>query len=254
MTDNTVNNRIQTDVIERMEPADAPEVVFRRTRSNLRMLGFGVVAFVLWNFVKGYLVTFLAPEQAVSMDTPVTDPGAIQASEDAVQVLETGPKAILIVLIAFGVVMMLLDTFFRYKAGRAAMAEASGKQKGWGYVILGILVLVFEVFIFIASIYLNFKYKVDLHLTMPEIATTMVDITSLTILGEMVLTAIKFKGLKGTIPPEELIDYDYKVQPTRREKRAAKRLAKRQAAQARVAMIQSADGQTGQDPAAADNK
>ena len=97
----------------------------RRCRSNLRILGSGVIVYTLWELLKPLLIGLLIPETDI----------ATAAEYTALPYSAGEAVAVLFSLI----VVFLLDVILRFRIGRAARAEAAGRRAGSAYVVLAFL-------------------------------------------------------------------------------------------------------------------
>ena len=157
----------------------------RRTQSNLRIFGAGVIAFTLWDILKPFLVFLLAPEQNIS-----SGDGGLSATSDATEAL------ILLGLLG-GLALLVLTLASRLYIGFSARAEAAGKRRRGVYMVLAFLFFSIQVLLLAATVAIQFLVPDLARENIPElIASGILEITSVVTMGELAFTALKFRRLR----------------------------------------------------------
>lgn len=150
------------------------DVKIRRRENNLRTLGIGVLAFGLWTFVKYMLTFFLYGED---IDEALTD-------------IELTLLNIIIWIVSS--VSLLIKIYI----GISARSESMGKRESAFYIILTGWMALFALLSIIGEIYLIITQTN--HLINAAI-TLIIDVTSLTILVELMVNAIGLRSLRKKV-------------------------------------------------------
>ena len=154
-----------------------------QARSTLRILGEGILIFTLWDIIRPFILMLLP-----QAETEAT------AAELPFQLSEMSEGTILLILSGI-VLFSLLFIGLRLYAGLAARAEGLGRSRGWGYVVIGFLLLIAQTALFLASIWLLVKMKM-MGNVLERLAFLTLEISSAAIMFEMSVTAIRFKRLR----------------------------------------------------------
>lgn len=157
------------------------ETEFRRCRSDLSILGSGVIVFTVWELLKPLLIALLIPRA----DTAVpTGAAAEQFSRGA------------ILAFFFGLLLLfVLDVWLRFYIGKSARAEAAGKQKGNGYMVAAYALFTFQTLSFVITVVQLFRAGLTEGSVLDTAASLLVELSSAIIMGELAFTANKFKKL-----------------------------------------------------------
>ena len=157
------------------------ETELRRCRSNLSILGSGVIVFTVWELIKPILISLLVQQadDPVPEDVPLPD-------------LSPG----LIVVLAMAILaLVILSVVMRFHIGRAARAEAAGKRKGSAYVVIAFLIFGLQALgCLLTVIQLVRKGLMETDL-LDTAASLLVEFSSTVIMGELAFTAVKVKRL-----------------------------------------------------------
>ena len=142
----------------------------RRYQNLLTVSGLGVIIFGLWSVLKTILLFFLKE-------------GAFGELPD-----ETVYRVILLAIIGG---ILLVDMMVRLYVGLSARAEGFGKKKGYGYIVVGILMALLS----LASLVMIFFDASEKSIT-EMIVSFIVEATSLVVTIELLIAAFTVKKLK----------------------------------------------------------
>lgn len=155
------------------------EKELRRSQSNLRILGTGVIAFTLWVVLKSALVLLLVSDRA-----PQTD-GAAE--------MTAGAWVFVAVLLSVAVLLVLLRLYL----GFSARAEGMGKPRGRTYVVLAFVFFSFQILLFVLTL-LQLLIAGLMEQSLLEFAASLLlEISSMVTMGEMAFTAVKVRKLRA---------------------------------------------------------
>lgn len=150
------------------------DVCIRKTEINLRTCGVGVIAFGAWAFIKFMLTNTLFGDRI--------DEGL------------SAPVSLIVNILVWGFSALIL--FLRIYVGLSARSESKGNRKTCFYIILtGIMAFFGFASIMIEIALLFFATERLLHL----IITMIIDITSLTILIELMVNAIRIRRYRKKV-------------------------------------------------------
>lgn len=152
-----------------------------RNKSTLRILGTGSIALALWTALKPVLVLLAIPGEQIPVGTVTEEIG------------EETVGALLILLIA-GLVI-----FIRLWIGLSARAEGMGKPRGKAYMVSAFLIFIFQVLLLIITLVGIFSVEISEQSVFETAASLMVEILSMSVTGELALTARKVKKLSRAI-------------------------------------------------------
>ena len=161
------------------------EKELRRCRSTLRILGTGVLAFVLWALIKPFLAALMIlPEET--------------ETEAAEQFLEPGSGK-LVLLIVILLLLILLSLGIRIYLGLSARAEGMGKPRGRVYVWAAFVFFFVQVFMFAVFLYQLLVLKGS-ESSIPETAASvLMEFSSAATMGGLAFTAARVKKLESML-------------------------------------------------------
>ena len=142
----------------------------RRYRNLLTVSGLGVIIFGLWSVLKTILLLFM--KEGILSEIP---------DDTFVRVM--------FFLILGGI--LLVDVLIRLYVGLSARAEGFGKKKGYGYVVIAILMALAS----LASLVLIF-FDSNEQSIWELIVSVIVEATSLVVTIELLVAAFTVKKLK----------------------------------------------------------
>ena len=160
------------------------ELELRRKQVSLVTLGTGVILFGAWSALRTVLYIWTGPPLEIDQNA--------------------SPSMLLLVkVIAFLIIgLILLAGFsFRLYIGRSARREGmEGVQKN-AYLYLSAFLLLFNFFISMSSLYFAFTRGLTGHTWLDFTVTSLVDLTSTFLLGDLLVTARRLRKLRRQ--PEE---------------------------------------------------
>ena len=143
----------------------------RKAEINLKSLGTGVILFSAWTLLK-YVLTVVLYDAQIN-----------EALNDEMRIWFR--------IIFYG--LLLIAFLIRFYIGKSARSESEGKRKRAFYIILTGIVLIIDLAAIIFEIIKIFIYPYGI---LSMIVTTMIDITSLVILTELMVNAIILRKLR----------------------------------------------------------
>ena len=146
------------------------EIKMRRYQNLLTVSGLGVIIFGLWTVLKTILLLFL--------------------QEDMVDDLPDGLFYRVLFFTLIGGVL-LIDFLIRLLVGLSARAEGFGKKKGYGYIVVAILIAIAS----LVSLVLIFFDTADRSI-LELIVSFIVEATSMIATVELLVAAFTVKKLK----------------------------------------------------------
>lgn len=162
---------------------EAMDKEYRRCRSDLNLLGSGVIVLTVWELVKSFLVSMLVPDAGKMVEIP--------------EALEGFSDGLIVFFAAIFLVWFFFDIFLRFYIGFAARAEASGKRRGDLYVIFSFVLFTVQLSVLVLGLAQFIASGVLEGSVIETVVSLFVEITSLVITGELAFTAIRFKKLSG---------------------------------------------------------
>ena len=160
----------------------------RRCRSNLSILGSGVIVFTVWDLIKPILLWLFVPQtESVASAEPEIPEAAF--------LMRLSRETLAAVVIGL-LMLWFLTVILRLRIGSAAKAEAAGKRKGGAYVIFAFVLLALQVFGMLLTVVNLFRFGLTSQSFMEAAASLLVEAGSMTVTGELALTATKFRKLR----------------------------------------------------------
>ena len=146
------------------------EIKMRRYQNLLTVSGLGVIIFGLWTVLKTILLLFLQEDM-----------------------LDDLPDGLFYRVLFFTLVggVLLIDFLIRLFVGLSARAEGFGKKKGYGYIVVAILIAIAS----LASLVLIFFDIADRSI-LELIVSFIVEATSMIATVELLVAAFTVKKLK----------------------------------------------------------
>ena len=157
------------------------ETELRRCRSNLSILGSGVIVFSIWEILKPLLVSLLVQHTEAA------------APSDSLP-FGLSPNTIAVLILA-ALLLAVLSVVLRLCIGLSARAEAAGKRRGKAYVILAFLIFALQVMGFLLMFLPFFLPRQTERALLDTAASLLVELSSTVITGELAFTAARFKKL-----------------------------------------------------------
>ncbi len=166
----------------------------RRNQNLLYCVGTGVIMFGLWSVIKGIMTIFLQKDELIVMLETVK---ASLTPDQADYFVSTFTLVCIIIGIIIGVLLLM-----HICVGLSARKEGMGRRKKdrVGYLVVAFILLVLSVALVVPEIPALFKGVDDL---LDEIVTVIVDVTSIVVILELIVTGIKVRILKRKLNEEE---------------------------------------------------
>ena len=154
----------------------------RRNENILAVSGVTMILFGVWTAIK--LVLYFS----------LSEDGFRAIPKDAEGQLER------LILIAILVLFICISMSTRLCVGLSARAESMGRKKGYGYVVLAVLILAADILALgfsLAHIEENFDSWMDM------VITLFVETTSMLTIAELIVAAFRVKKLKRMAAEEQ---------------------------------------------------
>lgn len=154
------------------------EKELRRRQSILSVTGNGVMFLGMWSFLKINLYFIL---------------GRSAFLEEIIQDESIDEGTLLLVMYIISMIIASLELFFRIRVGRGAIAEARDRNKPKRYIGMAMTLIILYAFAVIFTV-LNLDFYKDTF--WDQLASMIVDVTSLVMLIELVSSASVLRKLK----------------------------------------------------------
>ena len=161
-----------------MQDVHAMQIRLRKSCDTLKIVGRGVIVFGIWSIVKVILSSTLQWN-------------GIYADMENTGVNETEAK------LAYWTILLLLigiDLGVRLFIGQSAIAEADGKEKGWLYLAISFLGVVFSFTAIVPAGFLFGAYSGQPLLNV--CITLIVEITANITMAEMCVSAVRIRKMR----------------------------------------------------------
>ena len=152
------------------------EKKLRRLENNLVIAGTGLLAFSFWSIIRTVLLM-------VTYRKEISQYIEDLSKEDGVEV----PPFLVIIVVIILVLLVLLPYII---IGRAARVDGMRKKRKKFYIVLALIMLLPETFVVIYSVSSIFTAGEEM---LEALVTAMIDVTTLCVLGETVITALLVK-------------------------------------------------------------
>ena len=163
------------------------QIAIRKAQNNLIVVGSGTILFGVWSGLKMFGSVLMLRNETVSDFKRVIDVDYTGMPDSAVF------GAILV--IAF--VLFAIDILFRLYIGRSAIAEGRGKKKSPVYLLAAGIMITFSTLGIVKSLRAPDEITV-IGALMPRVTITsiVIELTSTIMLTEMIVSAIRIRGLR----------------------------------------------------------
>jgi hypothetical protein len=146
------------------------EIQLRRWQNMLTISGMGVIVFGAWSVLKTILLLVFRQELVSNIPDDIVE------------------RVILYVLVG---VLLLIDFSVRLFVGLSARAEGFGKKKGWAYLVIAVLIALSSVSSLVTVFFGTGNTPI-----LELIVSTIVEITSLAAVIEMLAAAVMVRKLR----------------------------------------------------------
>ncbi|WP_036609740.1 hypothetical protein [Oribacterium sp. P6A1] len=150
----------------------------RRRQSILSVTGNGVMFLGMWSFLKINLYFIL---------------GRNAILEDILEDQSIDENTLLLIMYIISMILASLELFFRIRVGRGAIAESRDEKKPKRYIGMAMTLIILYVFSVIFTVF-NLDFTKDG--LWDQLASMIVDITSLVMLIELVSSASVLRKIK----------------------------------------------------------
>lgn len=164
------------------------QIELRKSRDTLIVVGTGTVLFGIWTLVKMLSLLFLLREETVEAILNITGP-----------IEELSDRATFWILTVFITLFMLLLLSVRTYVGLCAIAVGRGKRRGMLYIFLACLMVITGTWTFCSSFFtLEAPEQLGALTRNQSFSALIIDATSIIMLAQMVVSALKIRKLTGT--------------------------------------------------------
>jgi hypothetical protein len=157
------------------------EKELRRSQINLGTLGTGILLFGGWSALRALLYIWAGP--AIDLELEIDDPEVI--------------RIVVWLAIAFVVILALVGFGLRVYICRAARAESMGRTQKNTYLWLAGILLLIDSFSAVYSLYNVLTDGLTDRSRLDYTVSSLVDLSSLILLAELIVTARRVKRLRA---------------------------------------------------------
>lgn len=164
------------------------QIEIRRSRDTLIVVGSGTVIFGIWTLVKMLSLLIVLRKETVEAILNITGP--LEGLSDSFTFW-----AFTLLLTIMGAALLSVRTY----VGLCAIAEGRGKRRGKLYIFLAALMVIIGAWSFCSGFFTLDEPEQFGALTRNQsISTLIIDATSLIMLSQMIISALKIRKLTGT--------------------------------------------------------
>ena len=159
----------------------------RKYQNMLIIIGTGVIYFGVWGYVK--LAMYFVSNRSNLLETFSKTMDVETLTPEILQVFY---------IITFAMILLMGGIIFavRLYVGLSARAEGMGRRHGVFYLVVAVLIVLIEGGILVASVVLYFSGNGGETSFLDMLATAVVELTSVVLTAEMVVSAVKVKRLE----------------------------------------------------------
>ena len=169
---------------------DTDHILIRRSQNTLIVVGTGTILFSIWTVVKTLGSLILLKDEAIA---------AVRKTADENGIIISDQKLFYIVL-AFTLIIMLLFLAVRTHIGLAAISEGRGLRRRMGYLILAVIMIIFNITVVIIN-FVSVKSQDPLVVFSEDtsLSAHIIELTSLIMLVELVFSAIRIRRVRKRV-------------------------------------------------------
>lgn len=164
------------------------QIEIRKSQNTLIVVGTGVIIFSIWTAVKMLGLLFLLRNETV--ETLREKMGPIEGLSD---------KSLFWMLVGISVIVIALLSGVRMYIGLSAIAVGRGKRRGWLYILAAVVMIIGNICAFFIGLFsARPQEQLGVFSRDQSLSTFIIDVTSLIMLTQMVISAVKIRKLTGT--------------------------------------------------------
>ena len=172
---------------------DIDHILIRRSQNTLIVVGTGTILFSVWTVVKTLGTLILLKDEAVAVVRKTADENGIIISD----------QHLFYIVLAVTLIALLLFLAVRTYIGLAAISEGRGIRRRMGYLILAVIMIIFN----ITAVIINFvsvksQDSIDslaVFSNDTSLSAHIIEITSIIMLVELVFSAIRIRIVRKRV-------------------------------------------------------
>jgi hypothetical protein len=158
------------------------QIEIRKSQNTLIVVGSGIVLFSIWSMVKMMGLLVLLKKETVN--ELIEKVGTIEGvSEDTLFWIFF---AIILFFMAFALAI-------RVFVGLSAVAEGRGKRRGLLYILIAVIMMIGDICFFCVGFFMTEEEQFGALARDQSISTLIIDVTSLIMLTQMVISALRIR-------------------------------------------------------------
>ena len=169
---------------------DADHILIRKSQNTLIVVGSGTILFSIWTAVKLLGTLFLLRDETIAAARKYIDANGVAASD----------TLIFHVLLAGTIICLLLFVGIRTYIGLAAVSEGRGRRRHRSYLILAVIMIIFNslaaITIIISS---NSQESLGAFTINTSLSSFVIELTSTVMLAGMVLSAVRLRRARRRV-------------------------------------------------------
>ncbi len=172
---------------------DIDHILIRRSQNTLIVVGTGTILFSVWTVVKTLGTLILLKDEAVAVVRKTADENGIIISD----------QHLFYIVLAVTLIALLLFLAVRTYIGLTAISEGRGLRRRIGYLILAVIMIIFN----ITAVIINFvsvksQDSIDslaVFSNDTSLSAHIIEITSIIMLVELVFSAIRIRIVRKRV-------------------------------------------------------
>ena len=169
---------------------DIDHILLRRSQNTLIVVGSGTILFSVWTVVKTLGSLFLLRDELVAFLRKTIDESGLTIPDQYVFYIE----------LAMVLIIMALFLVFRTFIGLSAVAEGRGFRRNNGYLILAVLLIIFNVAVMAVNFFSVHSGEAPLALSNGNsLPAQIIELTSIIMLFELVFSAIRIRNVRKRV-------------------------------------------------------
>lgn len=164
------------------------QIEIRKSQNTLIVVGTGTIIFSIWTAVKMLGLLFLLRNETV--DALLKKTGPIEGLSD---------KSLFWMVVVINIIVIVLLSGVRVYVGLSAIAVGRGKRRGWLYILAAVVMIIGNILAFFTGFFFAVeREQLGAFASDQSLSTFIIDTTSLIMLTQMVISAVKVRKLTGT--------------------------------------------------------